>query len=68
MNKATDELIEYLRERYDYIVIDTPPVGLVADAFELVKHVDATLYVVRQGFTLKGMLKMINTLKEKFPE
>ena len=32
----------------------------LADAFELVKYADVTLYVVRQGFTQKGMMKMIN--------
>lgn len=61
MTDATTELIDYLSERYDYIVLDTPPVGLVADALELIKYSDVTLYIVRQNFTQKGMLKMINS-------
>ncbi|MDC9722305.1 MAG: polysaccharide biosynthesis tyrosine autokinase [Urechidicola sp.] len=60
MSTATDELIDYLKDKYEYIILDTPPIGLVADAFELVKYADVTLYVVRQSFTQKGMLKMIN--------
>lgn len=60
MSSAAEELMEYLKEHYDYIILDTPPVGLVADAFELVKYADATIYVVKQGVTQKGMLKMIN--------
>ena len=60
MNSANEELMEYLKNNYEYIILDTPPVGLVADAFELVKYADVTLYVVRQGFTQKGMMKMIN--------
>ncbi len=60
LNEATKELLDYLKQKYDYIILDTPPVGLVADAFELLKFADATLYIVRQDFTHKGMLKMIN--------
>ena len=60
MSSATDELIDYLKGEYEYIILDTPPIGLVADAFELVKYADVTIYVVRQNFTHNGMLKMIN--------
>ncbi len=60
MSSATDELIDYLKQKYDYIILDTPPIGLVADAFELIKYADVTLYIVRQNYTQKGMLKMIN--------
>jgi capsular exopolysaccharide synthesis family protein len=65
---ATKELIEHLKHEYDYIILDTPPVGLVSDALELLKYADATLYIVRQKFTDKGMLKIINDryLKQKF--
>ena len=59
LNKRTQELIDYLKEHYEYIVIDTPPIGLVADAQELFKYADAIIYVIRQGYTLKGMPKEI---------
>lgn len=60
INDKTDELFEKLKEKYEYIIIDTPPIGLVSDAFNILKHVDTTLYVVRQSFTRKGMLAIIN--------
>lgn len=65
LSNATEEMINYLKEKYDYIILDTPPVGLVADAFELLKFADATLYIARQNFTHKGMFKMINDKYKK---
>ncbi len=49
-------LFAQLRELYDYILIDMPPVGLVADALLLGKYVDSALYVTRFGKTKKGQL------------
>lgn len=60
ISSATDELIDSLKEEYDYIILDTPPIGLVSDAIELLKYADSTMYIVRQGYSQKGMLKMIN--------
>lgn len=60
IGSATDELINSLKENYDYIILDTPPIGLVSDAVELFKYADSTLYIVRQNYSEKGMLKMIN--------
>ncbi|WP_194852166.1 polysaccharide biosynthesis tyrosine autokinase [Nonlabens antarcticus] len=54
------DMLEELRKNYDYIILDTPPLGLVSDAMEISKHADASLYVVRQGYTKKGMLDIIN--------
>jgi capsular exopolysaccharide synthesis family protein len=60
MSEAMAEMIEELKTKYDYIILDTPPVGLVADALELAHFCDATLYVTRQGFTKKSMLSVVN--------
>lgn len=60
INSATEDLINSLKEEYDYIILDTPPIGLVSDALELVKYADSTVYLVRQGYSQKGMLKIIN--------
>ncbi|MGL2964591.1 polysaccharide biosynthesis tyrosine autokinase [Flavobacterium sp. RSB2_4_14] len=54
------EMIEELKQKYDYIILDTPPVGLVSDALELVQYCDVTLYIVRQNFTKKEMLTLLN--------
>lgn len=60
ISSETDEMINRLKENYDYIILDTPPIGLVSDAVELLKYADSTLYIVRQNYSHKGMLKMIN--------
>ncbi|MFV9484343.1 polysaccharide biosynthesis tyrosine autokinase, partial [Christiangramia sp. ASW11-125] len=60
LTKKMDKLIDNLKKEYDYIILDTPPIGMVADALNLVKHADATLYLVRQDYTKRGMLETIN--------
>ena len=54
------ELIEELKQKYDYIILDTPPVGLVSDALELAQFCDVTLYIVRQNFSKKEMITLLN--------
>ena len=43
-------LLGLLRRSYDYVVIDTPPVGMFVDAAVIASHADATVMVVREGF------------------
>lgn len=50
-------LMEYLKKSYDRIIIDTPPVGLISDAFALNEYIDSTVYVMRKGVTKKEYLK-----------
>jgi capsular exopolysaccharide synthesis family protein len=59
-----EEMIQQLLERFDFIVIDTPPVGLVTDAFVLSKLTDHTIFVVRQNYTPKELLQSINDFYE----
>jgi tyrosine-protein kinase Etk/Wzc len=63
-------LINYLRSNYDDIVIDTPPVNIVTDAFIVAKQADVTLYSVRQGYTSKMLLPFIKNINEEehFPK
>jgi capsular exopolysaccharide synthesis family protein len=60
IGESTRELFKMLRESYDYILIDSPPVGLVADALELFKYSDAIMYLIRQNYTQRGMPKMMD--------
>jgi succinoglycan biosynthesis transport protein ExoP len=60
MSDGMKELIEELKKKYDYIILDTPPVGLVSDALELAQYCDVTLYIVRQNFTKKDMITLLN--------
>jgi tyrosine-protein kinase Etk/Wzc len=62
MSSKFAHLIQELKERFDYIIIDTPPVGQVADAFTLNSFVDFTLYVVRYGYTQKAQLGIIKNI------
>ncbi|QIH39477.1 polysaccharide biosynthesis tyrosine autokinase [Flavobacterium sp. Sr18] len=60
LSESMGELITELKKKYDYIILDTPPVGLVSDALELAEFCDVTLYIVRQNFTKKDMITLLN--------
>jgi tyrosine-protein kinase Etk/Wzc len=60
-----DFLIQYLRNHYDDIVIDSPPVHLVSDAMTISKYADVTLYMVRQGVTEKAELSFLKELEDQ---
>ena len=51
------ELFDFGREHYDYVMIDTPPVGLITDALLMMRHVDATLFVINTRFANKDHLR-----------
>ncbi len=61
LSEATPKIMDYLREKYEYIILDAPPIGAVSDAQELFQYADIILYLIRQGHTDKGLLKMIET-------
>lgn len=56
-------LLAELRDQYDYILIDSPPFGLVTDSALIAEHVDATLYIVRFNYTLVDHLARIGELQ-----
>jgi tyrosine-protein kinase Etk/Wzc len=60
MNKRLDSLIEDVKEIYDYIVIDTAPVGAVSDTYLIDRLADITLYVCRAGYSDKRNLEFLN--------
>lgn len=64
LQPAMDELIRWLQEKYDYILLDTPPVGLVADAQVMAKYADASLYIIRHNYTMKEQLRGLNNLQQ----
>ncbi|MEH6307439.1 polysaccharide biosynthesis tyrosine autokinase [Olivibacter sp. CPCC 100613] len=63
-NKVTDIFSE-LREKFDYIIVDSPPVGLVSDAMIIQQYVEMTVYVCRHNYTKKEQIEFINELKRK---
>lgn len=58
-----DKAIEFLSEKYDYILLDTAPVGLVADTLLIGRVANATIYVCRAGYTAKSSFEFINGIK-----
>jgi len=65
ISDAISELIDRLKEKYDYIILDTPPIGLVSDAMELSSFADVVLYIVRQNYTSKAMIGQLNMRNKK---
>lgn len=61
-DNRTQELIDELRMMYDFIIIDTPPYGLLTDSFLLMDHCELTLYVTRLDYTKKSALS--NSLED----
>lgn len=60
VNGKIDILIEKLKQDFDFVVLDAPPVGLVTDAQILAKFADATMYIVRHDYTAKNQLYALN--------
>lgn len=54
------QLMEELHKRFDYIILDTPPYGLVTDSSLLAAHADISVVVLRQGFTFNWVLQELN--------
>lgn len=62
-SRSFDELLATLKERYDVVLIDTPPVGLVTDGVLVMEKVDLPLYVFRAGFSRKAFVKTLDRLQ-----
>lgn len=58
--KETVGLLDALRMRYDYIIIDTPPVGIVSDAMMLMNYADINIFILRENYSKRDYIKTIN--------
>lgn len=63
--KALDQAINILKEHFDYIILDTAPIGMVTDTQLIARIADLSVYVCRSGYTAKSEFKLINALKEE---
>lgn len=52
---SLDELINYLRTKYEYIIIDSTPAGIIADAVLMMKYSNINLVIVRNNYTRKDV-------------
>ena len=64
MNSKMGELVNELKKDYDYILIDTAPLGLVTDAFILMNYAHHTIFLVRQNYTPVEAIKNVQDLYE----
>ena len=63
-SEKVHKLMEELRENFEYIIIDTAPVGLVADALLLDPYIDSSVYIVRYDATYKAQLDILKDVHE----
>jgi tyrosine-protein kinase Etk/Wzc len=60
LDSRVEELFAWLKNNFDVVILDTAPVGMVSDAMTLGKFADTTLYIVRQGYTYKKQVSLID--------
>ena len=60
--QSLDEIFQILRDEYDYIIVDTAPVGLVSDTLQIGRVCDVTVFMCRADFTPKSSFELINGL------
>jgi len=63
--ESLGKAIEYLKEDYDYIVLDTAPVGLVTDTFHIAQHANVSVIITRADYTPKDNVAMMNDIAVK---
>ena len=63
--KSLDHALEILKEHFDYVILDTAPIGMVTDTQLIARIADLSVYVCRSGYTAKSEFKLINALKEE---
>lgn len=67
--QTLDDAINLLKQNFDYVILDTAPIGMVTDTQLIARVADVSVYVCRSGYTMKSEFKLINELEksEKLP-
>lgn len=60
-----DKLFEELKMHYEYIIIDSPPVGLLSDALVFMKHADINMYVLKAGYSKRDFVDIAHQIVDK---
>ena len=60
--QSLEDAVEILKQDYDYIVLDTAPIGMVTDTQLIARVADASIYVCRADYTHKNDYQLINEL------
>jgi Mrp family chromosome partitioning ATPase len=56
------DVIELLKQQYDYVIVDTAPVGLVSDTLQIARYSNVNCYVCRADYTPKANIGLLNSL------
>ncbi len=62
INPRMDELLNFLKSKYDIIIIDLPPVGIVSDGIPMMQKADYPIYILRANYSRKMFISQINKL------
>ena len=67
--QSLETVVDILKDNYDYVLIDTAPVGLVTDTLQVGRVIDATIYMCRADYTPKSSFDLVNSLanEKKLP-
>ena len=62
--QALDDAIQQLKQHFDYVILDTAPIGMVTDTQLIARVTDLSVYVCRSNYTSKSEFKLINELQQ----
>lgn len=65
LKTTTQEIIDFGSANYDFVIIDTPPIGIISDALILMPKVDITLYILNAAKPYKNAIEQIQEVADK---
>lgn len=65
LSKRLNDLFIELKNKYDYIIVDSAPIAMVSDTFSVSKYANAIVYVTRANYTSRSNLKYLNNLVKR---
>ena len=60
LTTRVQDLIDQLKERYDYVIIDSAPIAMVSDTYSLARYANVTVYVTRSNYTKRSLVRYMN--------
>ena len=63
--QSFEQVLSLLREQYDYVILDTAPVGIVSDTLQIGRVTDITVFICRADYTPKSSFGLLNTLADE---
>lgn len=62
LNKNMDKLIDYLKSKYDYVIVDNPPIGIVTDGMKSIIMADYPIYLFKANYSKRIFIQNVNRL------